>query len=139
MSQKHLNLIYAIKDGIGISIESVESGLKCNCTCPSCGAVLVAKKGSKMIHHFAHHSVDDCEYGYETSLHLAAKDIISKAQKITVPPVYVSFPDSPKREELYYESREINIDKVELEKSSAISYLILLFMPVGKFFILKSM
>ena len=116
MSQKHLNLIYAIKDGIGISIESVESGLKCNCTCPSCGAVLVAKKGSKMIHHFAHHSVDDCEYGYETSLHLAAKDIISKAQKITVPPVYVSFPDSPKRDELYYESREINIDKVELEK-----------------------
>ena len=65
---KHSNLIYAVKDGKVIHISAVESGLSCGCTCPACGESLVAKKGQKMMHHFAHKSGSDCEYGYETSL-----------------------------------------------------------------------
>lgn len=65
-----------------------------------------------MLHHAGH----NCEYGYESSLHLAAKDILSKAKKIVIPPVYVKFPDSYKKDELVCEEREINIDRVELEK-----------------------
>ena len=69
-----------------------------------------------MMHHFAHHAGQNCEYGYETSLHLAAKEILSHARKIMLPPVYVHLPDSPRRDELLFEEREIPIDHVELEK-----------------------
>ncbi len=47
----------------------------------------------------------NCEYGYESSLHLAAKDILSKAKKIVIPPVYVKFPDSYKKDELVCEEK----------------------------------
>ena len=80
-SKGHTNLIYALKDDEIIGIQEVESGLKCGCCCPACGEVLVAKKGEKMMHHFSHYAVNNCEYGYESSIHLAAKDILSKAKK----------------------------------------------------------
>lgn len=113
---KRNQLIYALKDGVATSIENVESGLKCGCTCPSCGEPLVAKKGAKRTHHFAHYFGHNCEYGYETSLHLAAKEILSKANRIMLPAVYIQFPNSPKAPELYCESKEIEIERVELEK-----------------------
>ena len=115
MAKKQLNLTYALKDGIITNIADVESGLKCGCKCPACGEPLVAKKGSKIMHHFAHHAGQNCEYGYESSLHLAAKDILSKAKKIVIPPVYLDFPDSYKKE-LIAEAKEIDVEKVELEK-----------------------
>lgn len=113
---KRNQLIYAMKNGVATYIEDVESGLKCGCTCPSCGEPLVAKKGTKRMHHFAHHAGENCEYGYETSLHLAAKEILSSANRITLPPVYISFPNSPKPDELLCAAKEITIEKVELER-----------------------
>lgn len=113
---KQLNLIYALKNGIIVNVSDVESGKKCNCICPACGEQLIARKGTKKMHHFAHAPGTCCEYGYESSLHLAAKDILSKAKRITVPPVYVKFPDSYKKDELIYGAKKINIDRVELEK-----------------------
>lgn len=113
---KPSNMIYALKDGAITSISDVQSGLKCGCVCPSCGAPLVARKGIKMMHHFAHHAGDNCEYGYETSLHLAAKDILSQSKKMTIPPVWVHFPHSPKKDEQVSPEIEIDIDRVELEK-----------------------
>ena len=56
MVKSQLNLTYALKDGIITSISNVESGLKCGCVCPACDMPLVAKKGEKMMHHFAHHA-----------------------------------------------------------------------------------
>ena len=114
--EKQLNLIYALKDGSIVNISEVESGLKCGCICPACSEQLVAKKGKKMKHHFAHYSGKTCSYGYESSLHLAAKDILSKAKKMTIPAVYVHFPDSYKGDELICEAKEIEIEDVELEK-----------------------
>lgn len=70
-----------------VSINDVVKGLKCNCVCPSCGGQLIAKKGSKKIHHFAHQSLQTCEYGYETSLHLLAKDLILNSKKFYLPEV----------------------------------------------------
>lgn len=128
MVKSQLNLTYALKDGIITSISNVESGLKCGCVCPACDMPLVAKKGEKMMHHFAHHAGHNCEYGYESSLHLAAKDILSKAKKIVIPPVYVKFPDSYKKDELVCEEREINIDRVELENAIMILSRTLLYM-----------
>lgn len=116
MATNRLNLVYAIKDGAGINIEDVESGLKCGCVCPACGEPLVAKKGTKVMHHFAHHSGSTCEYGYETSLHLMAKDILSQTKKITIPAVYVEFPDSDRSPQLYRAAQEVTIDRVVLEQ-----------------------
>lgn len=116
MAQRQLNLTVAVKDGATIKIEDVESGLKCGCVCPACGEPLVAKKGKKMMHHFAHHAGHNCEYGYESSLHLAAKEILSHAKRMTLPAVYVSFPESYKMAELVYEAQEIQIERVELER-----------------------
>lgn len=116
MAQKQLNLTVALKDGVVTSVDDVESGLKCGCVCPACGEKLIAKKGAKRMHHFAHFSGHTCEYGYESSLHLAAKEILSKARKITIPSVYVVFPESGKRNELVCNAKEIEIEKVELEK-----------------------
>lgn len=113
---KQLNLIYALKDGKITNISEVERGLKCGCMCPACGEPLVARKGQKVMHHFAHYSGHNCEYGYESSLHLAAKAILSKAKKMMVPSVRVQFPDSYKTDETVSEEREIIIDHVELEK-----------------------
>lgn len=82
MAKMQLNMTYALKDSVITSISNVESGLKCGCVCPACGEPIIAKKGTKMMHHFAHHAGHNCEYGYESSLHLAAKDILSKAKKL---------------------------------------------------------
>ena len=68
------------------------------------------------MHHFAHRSNEDCEYGYESSLHLAAKDILSRSEKMVIPPIYVEFPQSGKPKELLYLKKEIPVDRVELEK-----------------------
>ncbi len=115
MEHSHYNLIYALKNGELVNISNVESGLECKCVCPACGEKLVAKKGLKMMHHFAHYFGRECKYGYETSLHLAAKEILSQASKMMIPAVYVNF-DTPKEAELLSKQREIYIDKVELEK-----------------------
>lgn len=47
MAQRQLNLVYALRHGEIVSIADVESGLKCECTCPACGELLVAKKRAK--------------------------------------------------------------------------------------------
>lgn len=116
MAKKQLNLTVAIKNGVTIKIEDVESGLKCGCVCPACGEPLVAKKGKKMMHHFSHHAGHNCEYGYESSLHLAAKEILLQTKRLVLPAVYVSFPDSYKEDELVCPSKEIQVNKVELER-----------------------
>lgn len=116
MAQKQLNLTVALKDGVVTRIEDVESGLNCGCVCPACGERLVAKKGAKMMHHFAHYTGHNCEHGYESSLHLAAKEILSNAKKIIIPPVYVKFPNTYKADEVVCGAKEISIDRVELEK-----------------------
>ena len=113
---KHSKLIYALKDGNIVSIDEVQSGKDCGCVCPACGDELIARKGQKRMHHFAHRSNEDCEYGYESSLHLAAKDILSRSEKMVIPPVYVEFPQSGKSKELLYLKKEIPVDRVELEK-----------------------
>ena len=64
MAKKQLNLITALKDGAITHVKDVDSGLKCGCVCPACGEPLVARKGTKIMHHFAHKAGHNCEYGY---------------------------------------------------------------------------
>ena len=92
-------LFYGMKKGKIVSINDVCSGKECDCICPSCGEQLIAKKGKIKIHHFSHTALKECEYGYETTLHLLAKDIIENANHFVLPEEKLS-------KEYYKRSRE---------------------------------
>lgn len=105
-------LLYALKNNQLVSIDEVDSGLKCCCICPACGQNLVAKKGKIKTHHFSHKSLKECEYAYETSLHLLAKEIFKDAKKFLLPEVRF---DGCNRM-LISESKLIDLRTVQLEQ-----------------------
>lgn len=116
MNQSKLNPQYALKDNRIVHISEVERGLQCGCKCPVCNGLLVARKGERVVHHFAHYSQTNCEYSGESSLHYAAKALLSEAKRMFVPTVYLEFPGTGRKDELIYESMEIEIDHVEVEQ-----------------------
>lgn len=69
-------------------IDEVPSGTKCACNCILCKTPLVARKGSKRRHHFAHVSNYDCMYAGEVAVYQAIADIISKLHTLCLPPIY---------------------------------------------------
>jgi len=114
---RDIQLPYGIKCGKLVHISEVESGLACGCVCPSCDAQLVARKGAKVVHHFAHHSTYPCEYALETALHIAAKDILNDQKRIILPAVKVHFKSAHKSIVLA-KSKTVVIDTVHLEKET---------------------
>lgn len=72
-----------------VHISTVERGLSCNCVCPACGEDLVARKGTKMRHHFAHRGDVDgegskCTTAGETVVHYLAKEAFRKLEKVNL-------------------------------------------------------
>lgn len=112
---REIQLPYAIKDGELIHISQVESGLVCDCVCPSCSATLVAKKGEEVEHHFSHYAADACSTALETALHLAAKEVLKAANRIALPAVIVDFSSGFREIELA-ESKAYQFDSVRAEK-----------------------
>jgi hypothetical protein len=84
-----MKMTYALKANELIHISDVEHGLKCGCSCPACNARLIARKGSIKEHHFAHAQGEDCKRGIESMLHIMAKSILEKENRISVPAVHV--------------------------------------------------
>ncbi len=78
-----------------VHIQDVRPGLACNCYCPACGSRLIARKGRRNAHHFAHYRKPECTYALESSLHAMAKSILERSGKIVLPPVYVHYQDKP--------------------------------------------
>jgi hypothetical protein len=82
------------KSGALVDIRQVENGMRCGCVCPECKRKLVAKKGPRNRHHFAHLPKDQksnfCSTGPETGLHKAAKTIISRWQSLMSPALFHS-------------------------------------------------
>lgn len=87
-----VKLSYALKNEKLVHVSEVNGGTDCDCICPGCGGGLIAKKGQHNSHHFAHHiESKKCKYGIETSLHLAAKEILSNKKKMKIPEVILPF------------------------------------------------
>jgi len=107
----NIKLPFGLQDGQLVDITSVESGLACNCFCPSCGQQLVAKKGEIKEHHFAHYDSEECSGAVETALHIYAKNILEKEKRIVLPPVYLANSDK-----LLFSATEVNFDSIVLEK-----------------------
>ena len=75
----HDEVPYGDKKGRLLTVAEVDSGLACDCVCPACKGLLVARKGRVRRHHFAHFEADPCAYGKETAVHLMAKEILLRA------------------------------------------------------------
>ncbi|AWN40706.1 hypothetical protein [Methylobacterium durans] len=77
-------------DGTLAHISEVPSGLACRCRCPGCSALLVARKGEHLSHHFGHHRAADeraCQTGPETALHRFAKELLARQLALVLPPL----------------------------------------------------
>jgi len=83
-SQSRIRLPYALRDGRLVHISEVVGGRSCNCTCPSCGESLIARKGQEKVHHFAHEA-SECTHGLQTAMHLAAKEILDEERRMWLP------------------------------------------------------
>ncbi|MCE5221185.1 MAG: competence protein CoiA [Clostridium sp.] len=96
-------------------IKNIENGLNCNCVCPYCGSILVARLGEQNQKHFSHYKGSDCGKGLETALHLFAKQVIVENKKIRVPSY--NYYDS-------YEDRygEFDVKEISLMKENLIEF-----------------
>lgn len=111
-----LKLPFGLKDGKFVEVSEVERGLNCRCTCPACGHKLIARKGRKTVHHFAHYKGQECAHAYETTLHLAAKEILERTQSFMLPEVKSRFGLGTMAMTSLSPSTIIKIDRIYLEK-----------------------
>ncbi|WP_421172400.1 competence protein CoiA family protein [Aeromonas sp. 601115] len=119
MTRPTLHLLpYGMLDGNLTHVSQVPSGLACGCLCPGCGASLVAKKGKKKLHHFAHAKDADCGSGVETALHLAAKEILEIRRVIFLPAVEVKVPGRSYSRvlDILAPEKEYSLEQVVLER-----------------------
>ena len=82
-----LQLPFGLFEGRLYEPLQVARGLQCGCVCPACGAPLVAKHApaGKVRPHFAHASAANCARGFESAVHLAAKQLISERRLLFIP------------------------------------------------------
>ena len=123
MEEKTLLQSFAVnKAGKIISVHDVERGKACECCCPVCGEVLIARQGEIRSWHFAHESGFDCEGAAEGALHSAAKQIIVEHKRLLSPRLEVF------REHILQDGRhgkysrslepeEIELDDIKLERA----------------------
>jgi len=90
METTSLHQLFAMdKEGLIRSIDEVPRGLACECSCPGCGAPVIARQGSLRGWHFAHTVDTNCKGGMETALHLAAKQLLLKSFGLTIPSIMI--------------------------------------------------
>lgn len=108
-------LVYGLAtEGDVRHISQVLRGLKCACRCPACNRPLVAKKGPKTLHHFAHQEGSDpCSRVAETNAHLWAKEVLGRVKQITLPALILNHKG---RREIVSPERVYKFSKAKLEK-----------------------
>lgn len=116
---------FGLKKGTLVDVSEVESGLECGCVCPSCKRSLQANKGKIVSHYFSHNPSMEkqvCESGFETSIHLMAKQILSEDGYCTFPSLTIRVSKSDLNGNVHVEERQLEqeikrtFEKVQLEK-----------------------
>jgi hypothetical protein len=84
-----LELVYGRRpDGTLAHVSETPSGLACECVCPACGRRLVARRGAKTAHHFAHLGQGGaCAAAGETNAHIWAKRVLERTRRILLPAI----------------------------------------------------
>ena len=111
--QHPLRLSYGLREGRLQHVSEVQRGLACGCTCPACGDHLIARKGPIREHHFAHAAGHDCRTAVETTLHMAAKEILASRREIVLPNVKIQFPSGTRT---VAEEKRFQLTSVALER-----------------------
>jgi len=113
-SDGDVHLAYGEKpDGTIVHVNEVPSGLACGCKCPACSESLVAHKGPKKRHHFAHLAALACRHAIESGLHKLAKQILDKERRLWVPAVTGEHDGSILRK---HSAQYLDFDDVVLEQ-----------------------
>jgi len=109
-----LRVPFGLRESTLYEPNGVPNGKACGCICPSCKRPLVAKQRASTPH-FAHAPGEDCAKGFETAVHLAAKQIIAERKEVRLPAVEY-------RSTLQYAPSKVHtaetllcLDEVELE------------------------
>lgn len=79
---------FGIRDGTIVHISELgpaHRGLKCRCTCPSCGDQLQAKLGDVRVHHFSHSPGRECTGNRESALHALSKEVFARNDRFMMP------------------------------------------------------
>ena len=105
-------------DGDLRHIEEVERGEACNCVCPdpTCGQTLIARKGPKRAHHFAHKR-GTCEWAVEYVISAVAERVVREAGAMVFPKLTYRNALADDEEELS-PSRRMRIASVSLVQES---------------------
>lgn len=82
---------FGLKDGSLYEPRQVSNGKSCGCVCPGCQHPLIARQNSQTPH-FAHAAGEDCKNGFETAIHLAAKQLIAERMEFSFPAVDLHLP-----------------------------------------------
>jgi len=113
-----MSMFYACdQDGMLVYIDDARRGLACRCHCLVCGEAVVAKKGQRNTHHFAHHGGKSaCDIAPESILHKLAKQVILQAEGLQLPPlpgVYPS-PNDPEADKTsWWDFAEIHAEQTQ--------------------------
>ena len=116
---------FGLKDGLLVEVSEVESGLACDCVCPSCKRRLQANKGEIVSHYFSHDpsaKTKACESAFETSIHLMAKQILSEDACLNFPSLTISVSGKDANGNEHVEEMQLEeeaqrfFERVELEK-----------------------
>lgn len=122
-SLEGLKVPFGIKQGRLYSPGQVDNGLRCGCHCPQCNAQLIANHPKIKRPYFAHHKAEECKGGYETALHLMAKQIIEDAGKVVIPPITLeitaeTFSGFQVPERVAFKAREVELFNATQEVSA---------------------
>ncbi len=125
-----LKVPFGLKGGRMWSPKQVAPGRECGCTCPACGAALVAKAADSTCRraHFAHLAETDCRAGYETALHKKAKELVAEHAALLLPAWEgeAAMPNPPQLQDdvgqccvgarVEFPSRQVHLQNVRLEE-----------------------
>jgi hypothetical protein len=108
---------YGLRGGKLINISVLnrsERGLACGCLCPHCRSPLIARMGTRVIHHFAH-QITDCGRALESALHRLGKTIITKRKELVLPEITLEHPQT-KRIRRISKAQRISFDQTFEER-----------------------
>ncbi len=84
-SNNGLRVPFGLRQGRLYPPQGTDRGLACECVCPGCGSALIANQGERKRPYFSHYQSRECAGGYESAVHLMAKQIIDDRRYIVIP------------------------------------------------------
>ena len=95
----NLKVPFGLREGRLYRPDDVSSGKACGCICPACEATLIANQGKLKRAYFSHFRTETCAGGYETAVHLMAKQVILDERRLRTPPLTIPFELTPIEDE----------------------------------------